>query len=80
MYPLILCFCGRSLGDIYAAFNYLRLIEIQKNEDLRGVIPELIPLIETENMNLAPIFDSLMIFTKCCKKTLMSQCLIEELY
>lgn len=72
MYPLILCFCGRSLGDIYDVYLKIRNKKFA-DAGLSKVDPRFIPLTEASNINMEDTFTSLGITMMCCKNHLNSQ-------
>lgn len=80
MYPYILCFCGRSLGDIYDLFKMMRLaktLEILKAEEA-DVNPALLAISDVQ-IRLDSIFADLHITTECCKARLSTQVELKEL-
>ena len=60
MYPYILCYCGRSLGDIYDIFKIMRinkLIELYSEGHL-NIDPALIAISESIKIDLDDVFSS----------------------
>jgi DNA-directed RNA polymerase, subunit N (RpoN/RPB10) len=81
MYPLIVCFnCGRSLGDIYDAFRYLRA---QRNREAYGnsdIHPVLISITENNTAGLEDIFNQLGLRLICCRTNIATQITIDDVY
>jgi DNA-directed RNA polymerase subunit N (RpoN/RPB10) len=68
MYPFIVCFCGRSIGDLYDAFNMMRMDKYAKAIGAAGEIdPVLLPISESVQIELNDIFDELNINMVCCR-------------
>lgn len=78
MYPLILCTCGRSLGDLYPAFKAMRADLNEENN--AGVDPHQMQFSEKINIELGPILDKLCLFLMCCRTRIMQQVEIKEYY
>lgn len=82
MYPYIVCFCGRSLGDIYDLFKAMKLVkynaEYAKND--LDVDPSLLAISEQVEVDLSDVFEALCIHTDCCRVRLMSQVEFKDLY
>jgi DNA-directed RNA polymerase subunit N (RpoN/RPB10) len=82
MYPYIICYCGRSLGDIYDLFKALRrekYVEFFKKEGL-NINPDKIPFAENVDIRMRDVFEQLNIDMPCCKTRLMSTVEYKELY
>ena len=83
MYPYILCFCGRSLGDLYDVFKAMRLEKIADAydlEDATDIDPYLIAISDKFDITLESVFAALNIQTECCRVRMMSQVELKELY
>lgn len=78
MYPYIVCFCGRSLGDLYDAFKHLR--HKKYLEKLGGITPDMVSVTEIEDVNLKDELDSLGILMPCCRSRMISQVEFKTVY
>lgn len=75
MYPHIICFCGRSLGEIYHAFTILQQHYIREALIAEGIDPQLDPtIIQLTNVNvdLRGVFEAFSL-ADCCKLRITSQ-------
>jgi len=82
MYPFILCFCGRSIGDLYDAFSLMRIAKYSAamadlNDDID---PLLLPLTELVQIDLVDIFEQLNIHMDCCRNHIQTQVEFKTLY
>lgn len=67
----ILCFCGRTLGDIYPAFREMKK-DLFEAAGLDDIIASNLPIMtEHDQPSLVPIFDQLDIHAQCCRTRLM---------
>jgi len=84
MYPYIICFCGRSLGDIYDLFIAMRVKKFrQVYNDVCPTNPiDPIQLQFDPNIviELDDIFRALHIELPCCRVRLMTQIQLKNLY
>lgn len=82
MYPFVVCFCGRALGDIYDVFKIMRRAKYSAAYgDLEDDFdPSLIALNEAIQVDLTDVFDSLGIHMDCCRIRLNTQVEFKELY
>lgn len=82
MYPYIVCFCGRSLGDIYDLFKALRAAEyatyMEKNHV--HIDPDKIQYSEEVIVYLREVFETLHIDMQCCKARLLTQVEYKHIY
>lgn len=71
MFPFIVCFCGRSIGDLYDAFKHMR----QKiyMEKLAGIAPEMVAITEVEDVSLKEVLDQLGLHMTCCRTHILTQ-------
>lgn len=78
----MICFCGRSLGDIYDAFKALRLKRYSEFLDSKGIkiSPDRIPITEDIQIDLRDVFESLHIHVQCCKVRLLTETEFKEYY
>lgn len=82
MYPYIVCYCGRSIGQIYDLFKALRrekYVEFFQKNNL-NINPDKIPFSDDIDIKLRDVFDELNIHNQCCKARLMSCVEYKELY
>jgi len=80
MYPYILCFCGRSIGEYY---DYFKAVRAQLYADLFGeneFDPILLPISEDVQVNMGPVFDSLHIHLECCRTRLTTLVEFKDIY
>jgi len=83
MYPPIVCGCGRSLGDIYDVYKYLRKLEIEKkiNETKRAnVLPEHFMSSYEIEVEVGKILTDLGLTLECCRNNMLSCVEFRELY
>ncbi len=83
MYPHIVCFCGKSLGDIYDAFKIMRRKKIQEalDDDTIGEIdPTLLAITDGLDIDMSDVFEQLGVYCGCCKVRLTTQTEFKELY
>ena len=80
MYPYIVCYCGRSIGDLYDLFKELRAAKFADSFGEFDIDPSMIPITEELQVDLDDIFKSLHIHVPCCRTRLMSQIEFKELY
>ena len=82
MYPYIVCFCGRSLGDLYDVFKAMRLAkyaEAYAEIDL-DIDPMILAITETIQVDISDIYDQLNIHMDCCKVRLCTQVEFSSIY
>ena len=80
MYPYIVCFCGRSIGDIYDLFNKMRE---DRNKEVFGDVeldPTATALSELLRADISDIFEALHLENDCCRARIMSQVEFKDLY
>ncbi len=71
MIPFIICTCGRSIGDLYDAFAYMRhqaYIAAYGKQRMR-LDPSMAAIMRGDNINLSDVFDDLGISAdmQCCR-------------
>lgn len=80
MYPYIVCFCGREIGHLFDLFTAMKEdLYISEFGDM-VIDPSIIPLTDTLQISLTPIFDALHIHLDCCKSRLMTGVQFKEIY
>jgi DNA-directed RNA polymerase subunit N (RpoN/RPB10) len=80
MYPYIVCFCGRSLGDIYDLFKAMRddrIKEVFGDVDFDPVAAALNELLKCD---ISDVFESLHLHNDCCRTRIMTQVEFKDLY
>lgn len=82
MYPYILCYCGRSLGDLYDLFNVLRAAKyteayVEFGEDID---PAFLAISDLVQVDLTDVFDALHIHMECCKVRIQTQVEFKNVY
>ncbi len=82
MYPFILCFCGRSLGDLYDLFCAMRAQRYEEAYKEMGTVidPLFIPFSDSFNITLADIFEALHINQVCCRMHIHTQIEYKHVY
>jgi DNA-directed RNA polymerase subunit N (RpoN/RPB10) len=82
MYPLVLCYCGRSLADIYDLFLIMRAARIAETYAMldEDIDPEIFPIAESMQPSLTDIFEQLNIHLICCRNHLQTQVEFKTVY
>lgn len=82
MYPFILCFCGRSLGDLYDLFCAMKITKYAAAYEEAGIDidPYLLPLCESIQVDLVDVFEALGLHMDCCRNHLLTQQEFKGLY
>jgi DNA-directed RNA polymerase subunit N (RpoN/RPB10) len=80
MWPYIVCFCGKSIGDIYDAFKVMRADRIAEVYGDVEFDPVAAALSELLKCDLNDIFDTLHVHNTCCRARLMSQVEFKDIY
>lgn len=85
MYPYIVCYCGRSIGDVYDVFCKLRIQKyneaFNKNEASKyDIDPNMLSISEIVDVDLTDVFEQLNIHTDCCRTRLTTQVQFKEYY
>ena len=82
MYPYIVCFCGRSLGDIYDVYKQMRLNKYKKEygEAASTMDPHLMTLSNVAEVVVDDILNKLHLKTICCRARMISQVEFKEYY
>lgn len=71
MLSYIVCYCGRSIGDLYEAFKVMRA-DLIKQQGVNDIKPNQLPITtELDQVSVNPIFEQLSITQNCCKKSMM---------
>ena len=83
MYPYIVCYCGRSLGDIYDLFKALcheKYVLAHDDGVDMDIDPSMLAIAESVNVDISDVFDQLHMHVDCCRARLMSQVEFKEYY
>ena len=72
MFPLILCTCGRSLGDIYEAYQVEKRNYVKHDYDVEM-------LVESSD-SVAEVLDKFHLKLPCCRGKMMSQITFNKYY
>ena len=80
MYPYIVCYCGRSIGDLYDLFMKLRADKYAEEFGDAVFDPSAIALSEVLQSDIGDIFDTLHLENDCCRARIMTQVEFKELY
>lgn len=80
MYPFIVCFCGRSLGDLYDVFRLMRKAKYSQAFEDEDIDPDMIPLTETIQVDLVDVFEQLNLQLDCCQIHIQSQVEFKNIY
>ena len=80
MYPYIVCYCGRSLGDLFDVFKAMRselytatFGHVQFDPSMLAIIPDL-------QVELGEVLNSLHLHLDCCRARMLTQVEFKELY
>lgn len=80
MYPLIVCVCGRSIGDLFDLFKAMqkekytsRFGDIEFDPDMIAVNPAL-------QVEVGDILDDLKLTNECCRTKMICQVEFKEVY
>lgn len=83
MYPWIVCFCGKSLGDLYDAFKAMRIEKYKEalgEDDFGTIDPALFAITEDVQIELIDVFEQLGVKKECCRMHLHTQVEFSEFY
>lgn len=82
MYPYILCFCGRALGDVYDAYKLLRLLKYEAayGEDGVKIDPAYLAITEAVFVDMSDVLAALGIHSICCRTRMTTQVEISTLW
>ncbi len=82
MFPFIVCYCGRSIGDLYDAFSLMKAAAYKEFYELHGdnIDPERIPISESVHLELNSICEQLGLTNECCKIRMLCQVTFKEVY
>ena len=81
MFPHIICFCGRSLGDIYDIYKFMRAerhaIAYKATAPLD---PAILPIVESVQVKMGDVMDMLHIHVDCCRQRLLTAVEFNDIY
>ncbi len=78
MYPYIVCFCSRSLGDLWDAYKEMRKL---KNEEAGGELdPLLLAITDSVEVDLSGVLDDLCLTMDCCRTRMTTLVEFKDLY
>jgi DNA-directed RNA polymerase subunit N (RpoN/RPB10) len=82
MYPYIVCYCGRSVGDLYPLFDEMRKERYEEYFKKTGhrIEPNRVTISSDVHVDLGDVFKKLNIRTQCCKARLLTQLEYKEYY
>ena len=82
MFPYIVCFCGRSLGELFEVFSMMRMKKYSKYFEELGIKidPIMVPLSGEIPVELNDEFNQLNIYKPCCRARLLSQIMYRWVY
>lgn len=82
MYPLILCYCGRCLSDIYDLFRELKSRKFATAYAALGmdIDPVQIAISGELDVELGDVLDQLNLHLDCCRTHIITQVEFKELY
>lgn len=78
MYPYILCFCGKALGNIYDIFKLMRAEKYAHIDECMDTF--LLSITNDFKISLEDIFEQLNVPLECCRVRLNTQVEFKELY
>jgi DNA-directed RNA polymerase subunit N (RpoN/RPB10) len=80
MYPLVVCYCGRSLADLFDLFIELRKRKLQASFGDRDIDPDVLAFSDTLQVKTGDILDKLNLRLDCCRGHMISQVEFYDLY
>lgn len=82
MYPYVICFCGRPLGDLYDFFKAAREELMQQAHERLGekIKPMFMRTADDIKIQLKEVLDALNLHTECCRIHILTQVEFDELY
>lgn len=81
MYPYIICFCGRQLGELYALYMAIkadRVAEMIAANDMGEADPAAIYISGILNVELGDVLDDLKLDLPCCRARMLGQATMDE--
>jgi DNA-directed RNA polymerase subunit N (RpoN/RPB10) len=82
MYPYIVCYCGRSIGDLYDAFKLMRLkaylAELGRVD--YNITPNMLAISGEVSLDLSSIFEELGLNLECCRDHIATQAEFKNIY
>lgn len=78
MYCYILCFCGRSIGDLYDLFCAMRAAVYEANK--QTVNPAKAPITDQVAVDISTVLDDLGLHMQCCRVRISTQVEMKEVY
>lgn len=82
MYPYIRCFCGRSLGDIYEAFEAMKAARYAEiyGDDAGQPNPFMFQIADSVQVEIGDILSALNVHLDCCRARLLTQVQYTDVY
>jgi hypothetical protein len=82
MYPYIICFCGKSLGDIYDMFLAMKHDLYKSHIDEFKITSDAgMSILDSRlSISLVPIFDMCRLDNECCRTHIQKQVQFKEIY
>jgi DNA-directed RNA polymerase subunit N (RpoN/RPB10) len=82
MYPYVVCFCGRSIGDLYDIYKAIRIERIKEAYAESGldIDPGMWFISDIANVEMGDVLDSLNLYTGCCRSHMIAQTEFKEYY
>ncbi len=78
MYPYVVCFCGRTIGDLYDAFKELRKRKYMNLDS--EVDPKLYAITESVQIDLVDVFEQLNLHMDCCRTRMNTLVEFKDIY
>jgi DNA-directed RNA polymerase subunit N (RpoN/RPB10) len=80
MYPYVVCYCGRSIGDLYDLYVELRRRKIISEHGELNIDPDVVAFSDTLQVHTGDILDKLNLKLDCCRARMLSQVEFYDLY
>jgi DNA-directed RNA polymerase subunit N (RpoN/RPB10) len=80
MYPMIVCRCGRSLGDLFDAFKKIRRDLVLERANKLNISPAKLMVSADINIEIGDILDMFHLSSDCCRQVMLTQVEFTELY
>lgn len=80
MYPYIVCYCGRSIGDLFDVFKAMRNELYMTTFGHTVFDPSMLAIMPDLQVELGEVLDNLHLHLDCCRARMLTQVEFKELY
>lgn len=82
MFPYIVCWCGRSIGDLFPLFNAMKQEKYEEYCKKNGIViePKRVTVSSDVHVDVGDILDALHLHTDCCRSRMITQIEFKEYY